>query len=214
MHGTTSPDTIDVAPSDGNDYTDREVPDEIAAALEAMGDVDGSARRLGDLLELADSDVFSPGELSPEQMLVADDSRHEVHLPERTVNTYCILDALVLAFLEDEPIEIETRPPGAQEPIAFTASRQGLTGVDERMVMSFGFSTELETDREAYEGQDPAQVQATIHELGCPKINLFPNRDAYEAWAEQADAVTMPVRLAEALALARDTVEAWDEHAP
>lgn len=213
MHEATT-DTIDVEPSDGNDYTDRQVPEEIAAALEAMGDVDGPTRTLGDLLELADSDVFSPGELSPEQMLVTESSRHEVHLAERTVNTYCILDALVLAFLEDEPIEIETRPPGRSDTIAFTASRQGLTGVDERMVMSFGFSTELETERSAYEDKAPAEVQATIHELGCPKINLFPDREAYQTWAEQADAVTMPVRLAEALALARDTVEAWDEHAP
>lgn len=202
-------DTIDITPSDGDGYVDREVPEEIAAALQAMANVDGSPRRLGDLLEVTDTDVFSPGDLTTEEMLVTEDSRHEVRLADRTVNTFCILDALVLAFLEDEPIAIETRPPGAEQTIAFTASQEGLAGVDEAMVVSFGFSTELPTDRSAYEGRSPGQVQATIHEHGCLKINLFPAREAYEAWAEEAEAVTMPIELAEALALARDTVEHW-----
>lgn len=32
---------------------------------------------------------------------------------------------------------------------------------------------------------------------------------AYEAWAGQADAITMPLSLAETLALARATVRSW-----
>lgn len=211
MREDPATEAIDVEPSDGEDYVDREVPREIAAALQAMADVDGPARTLGDLLDLTDTDVFSPGELTPEEMLVTDDSRHEVHLADRSVNTYCVLDALVLAFLEDEPVRIETRPPGSRDAIAFTASREGLAGVDEVAVLSLGFSTRLPTDRSAYEGESPAEVQETIHDLGCPKINLFPDRDAYEAWARDNDAVTMPIPLAEALALARDTVEHWRE---
>lgn len=204
-------DTVDVTPSDGNAYRDRPVPEAIGDAVLALAGEGGRPETLGDLLSLSETDVFSPDPLDEEALLVTDDSRHRVRLGDRTVHTYCVLDALVLAFLQDEPVEIETRPPGSSETIAFTASPEGLAGVDEAMVVSFGFSTELPTEPTAYEGQPPEEVQDTIHELGCPKINLFEDREAYEAWAEGADAVTMPVPVAEALALARDTVRAWED---
>lgn len=210
MSRPSNPDATDVEPSHGDGYTDREVPEQIGEALVALGGGDHAPETLGGFLSLADSDVFSPGELEAEEMLVTDDSRHVVRLAGRTVHTYCILDALVLAFLEDEPIDVETRPPGAEETIAFTASPEGLAGVPKDGVVSFGFSTKLETDRAAYEDAAPTEVQATIHELGCPRINLFEDLQAYEDWAEDADAVTMPLPLPEALALARDTVEAWN----
>lgn len=210
MQRQRNDDAIDVQASDGNDYADREVPDEIGQALVALAGGGRLPETLGGLMALADNDVFSPGELDAEEMLVTDDSRHEVRLPGRTVNTYCILDALVLAFLEGEPVEIETRPPGSDRTIALTASPEGLTGVPEAAVVSFGFSTDLPTDPSAHVGEAPAEVQETIHRLGCPQINLFPDREAYEAWAREADAVTMSLSPGEALALARDTVERWE----
>lgn len=206
-----SEDTMNIAPSDGEDYLEREVPEAIGEALAALAGGGEAPETLGGFVSLADSDVFSPGELDAEAMLITDESRHEVRLAERTVHTYCVLDALVLAFLANERVEIETRAPGAADTIVFTASPEGLAGLPEDAVVSFGFSTELPTQPSAFEDEAPADVQSTIHELGCPKINLFGTREAYETWARDADAVTMPIGVAEVLALARDTVERWPD---
>lgn len=203
--------SIDIEPSHGDDYVGREVPEPIAEAIAVLAGAEEVPRKLGAFEKLGRTDVLSPGEQSIESMLVSEESRHEVRLADRTVHTYCFLDALVLAFLEDEPIEIATRPPDAEEPIELTASSQGIQGAHEEMVVSFGFANELPTDPAAYEDEPVEEVQATIHEHGCPKINLFPDRDGYDAWAREAEAVTMPLPLAEALALARDTVETWGD---
>lgn len=204
----TDTDTIDVAPS--TDYEHREVPDEIAAALSALAGMDETPTTLGAFDALTRTEAFSPGKATIDEMLITDESRHEVQLADRTVNTYCILDALVLAYLTDEPIEVTTRPPGLEETIEFTASREGIQGAEEEMVVSFGFSTALPTDRQAYEDSSVEQIHDTTHRYGCPKINLFPDEAAYEVWAREADAVTMALTLAEALGLARDTVESWE----
>jgi len=106
-------------------------------------------------------------------------------------------------------VQITTRPPGAAEPITFEASADGLTGAPEEGIVSFGFNPELPRDREAHEDQAVDQIQATTHRLGCPAINLFPDREACEAWDADTDAITMPVPVAEALGLAQVTARAW-----
>lgn len=207
-------DTIDIEPSDGDDYVDRELPPEIADRLEVLtglAGVDAAPETLGEFAELnGQTDAFSPGEVTVEELLLAEESRHQVEWGDRTAHTNCILDALILAFAEDQPVEITTRPPGSGETIEIVASPEGVTGAREEMVVSFGFSTDLPTDPAAFEEAPHEEVLAMAHEHGCPKINLFEDMEAYRAWAGEADAVTMPMTLPQALALARDTVEVWD----
>lgn len=198
-----------IEPSDDDAKTP--VPEAIGDALAALTGGETRPTRLGGFLELAGADVFSPDAASVDDLLVTDDdSRHEVGLDDRAVNTYCFLDALVLALLEDDPVDITTRPPGSDETIELTASREGIQGGHDEMVVSFGFSDELPRDPDAYADKTTEEIRATTHALGCPMINLFPDREAYDAWIQEADAVAMPLGLPEALALARDTVDAWD----
>lgn len=210
----TEPGTIDVEPSDGDDYADRELPKEITEVLRlltSLAGVEEAPRTFGDFAHLdGRGSLFSPGELDVGEMLITDDSPHQVELADRTVHTYCVLDALVLPFLEDEPVSITTRPPGCEETIELVASREGIRGGDERMVVSFGFAPQLADLASTADDRSPEQVLEMLHEHGCPKINLFEDRDAYQAWADRSDAVTTSLALPQALALARDTAQAWD----
>lgn len=207
-------DAIEIEPSDGEDYAERELPEEITEVLRLLTglvDLEETPQTLGEFAHLhGRSSLFVPGELTVEDMLITDDSRHEVRLAEGTVHTYCILDALILPFLEEEPVEITTRPPGSEETIELVASSEGLRGGREEMVVSFGFSRRLQQLASNVEERSRGEVLEIVHEHGCPKINLFEDEAAYEAWASEADAVTMPIGLPQALALARDTAHAWD----
>jgi hypothetical protein len=208
MHGTDTQ-TPDVTPAD-EDHLDREVPQPIAEALQELAGEDEAPRTLRGMRALARADAFSPGERTVDEMLTTDESRHRVHLPDRTVHTYCILDALVYPFLEQTTVEIETRPPNRDETIAFTASPAGARGIDDSMVVSFGFDPGLLEEPAVAEDASVAEIQDATHAYGCPEINLFPGREAYEAWAEDSDAVAMPLAPSQALALARDTVQQWE----
>lgn len=205
-------DDVDIRPSDGDDYAERQLTDEITETLRlltGLAGVERAPRTLGDFAQLhGHTDAFSPGELGIEATLLAEDSRHEVQLDDRSAHANCILDALILGFLEQDPVQVATRPPGSEEVIEFTVSERGIQGGNEDMVVSFGVSNQLPSDPAELEGSTHEDVLAIAHEHGCPKINLFPDEEAYQAWASEDDAVTMSMSLPQALALARDTVEA------
>lgn len=202
--------TATIEPADGDDYVDREVPDAIADVLKTLAGVDEAPRTLGGFADLGETDLFSPGEAGLDEMLFTDESRHLVRLPDRTEHTYCFLDALVLAFVEDGPVEIRTRPPTSDEPTELVVSSERLQGAAGGSVVSFGFSSRLTTELSDVDGRSRAELLDVIHRHGCPKINLFEDKQAYEAWASEADAVTMPLTLPQAYALARDTVRTWE----
>lgn len=205
---------IEVEPSQGEDYVDVEIPEGLALRAWTLGAVEGKPRTLGDIVEAqARTDVFTPRNGDPEELLVTDESRHRVELDERTVNTYCFLDALLLAFLEDDEIHITTTPPGSDRSIELSASPDRIRAPAGELVVSFGVSADVPTDPSALEDKSEAELLELGHRYGCPKINLFPDDEAYQAWAQTVDAVTVPINLAQALALARDTVEAWGDPA-
>lgn len=206
-----------IRPADGTSYRQRPLPDELATVLAyAMDtDPDEAPETLEGLLALdRQAGVFHPDEQDAEAMLVTGDSRHAVHLAEGPVHTYCVLDAFVLAMLQDEPVTVVTRPPGGEEAVELVVSDQGAWQAGEAMVVSFGFQASMPQDEAAFADASQAEILETTHEHGCPAMNLFPDREAYEAWARRSEAVTVPLGLAEALALARDTVEHWRQDGP
>lgn len=206
------PDFIEIEPSDGEDYAKIEIPEGLALRAWTLGAVEGKPRTLGDIVEAqARTDVFTTRNAGPEEMLVTDESRHRVELEARTVNTYCFLDALLLAFLEDDEIRVTTTPPRSDTPIELSASPDRIQAPAEEFVVSFGVSADVPTDPAALEDKSEAELLELGHRYGCPKINLFEDETAYQAWGSQADAITIPMRLPEALALARDIVRAWGQ---
>lgn len=113
----------------------------------------------------------------------------------------CFYDAVVLSALVDEPVEIHTEGPDG------TTIRIHADGTDEVSVTPettvFSFGIESEIDR-------PADLDPTIEDVYaavCPYVRAFPDREAYENWADTVPAVTVALPPDETTALAERLVE-------
>lgn len=209
--GRTQPDTLDASPADGSDYTAIPVPEELARRTRVMVDLDGTPGTLGELAQLfEETGAFTLGDaFTWQDLLVSDgETRHEVRIGDQVHHTYCILDALVLPFVLDRPVEITSQPPVDGDVIRITATPERLTATPASTIVSFGTSLDFPETTDALDEGDPAGLLELTHDEGCPKINAFPDREAYEAWAKQAEAVTLGMTLAQAYAMAHDTAHA------
>lgn len=201
----TESDSLHVAPSDGDDYAQIEIPEGLARRTRALVGAEETPRTLGDIVHVHDeTEAFVPEAFTWQDMLVAEDSRHEVLVDDERFNTYCVLDALVLPFLLDERVEIRSMPPVGDNPIEIETTARLLEARPASAVVSFGFSLDIPETRRSLDAADPASLQELLHSEACPKINAFPDRSAYEAWAAETDAVTIGLTLAQAYAMARD----------
>lgn len=202
----TDPGTLYAVPEDGSDYADIEITGALGDRLSALMDTDEAPETLGGIVRLHDeTEAFLPEDFTWQDLFVTEDSRHVVRVPDDEYNTYCILDALILPFLLDEEVEIRSDPPGGEPPIQIRASPTELEARPASTVVSFGFSEAVPEASEALEADDPQGLQDLVHAEGCPKINAFPDADAYRAWAEEAEAATVGMTLAQAYAMARDS---------
>lgn len=205
--GRTQLDTFDLAPDDGNDYTEIGIPEALARPTRILFGLDEAPETLGELSALFESsDTFATGDrFTWEDLLVSEgETRHEVRVGGDAYHTYCVLDALVLPFVLERRVEIRSQPPGSDEVIAIVATPQRLEASPASTVVSFGVSRDLVEASKELEAQDESALLELTHAEGCPRINAFPDHAAYEAWAQTAEAVTVVMTLAQAYALARD----------
>lgn len=205
------PPRIDIETEDGEDYATMALAEPIARQAQILTDAEQAPQTLGELANLfARRQAFQASQAADlEKLLVTDESPHEVHLAEQTANTYCFLDALALGLLQEAPVDITTLPPGDEDAIEFTVHEQGIQAGHEDMIVSFGFSKDMPTDPAAFEDASDPERLAIMHEQGCPKMNLFASLEAYEAWDEQAEAITTPIGLPQALAMVHAFTDGW-----
>lgn len=112
----------------------------------------------------------------------------------------CFYDAVILSVLADQPVDIRTESPEGTVIEARAVGSSDLTVTPETAVFSFGLSTEA-----ADSDGEPAIED--MYSAGCPYVKAFPNRDAYEQWANSVPAVTVATPLAGATELAAALVE-------
>lgn len=206
--GPTQSGPLVVTPEDGRDYKEIEIPEALGRRIRSMMGLTGSPKTFGGLeacFEASDSFV-TEGSFTWQDLLVSDgETPHEARVGDEVFHTYCVLDALVLPFVLEERVAIRSRPPKGGTVIEMDATPDRLKAKPRGAVVSFGASLGLPETTDKAPQEDPEGLLDLTHEEGCPTINSFPNVDAYRAWDQDTDAVTVVLTLAQAYALAHDS---------
>lgn len=128
------------------------------------------------------------------------DTEHWGKVDGERVHFRCFYDAVVLAALEDRPVDVHTVSPGGTVVEARAVGTEALSVTPPDAVFSLGIAS----DAHERSGGDPtlADGYAAI----CPYVRAFPDRGAYEAWADNVPAATVALPLAGATAVARALV--------
>lgn len=108
----------------------------------------------------------------------------------------CFYDAVIMAAIADEPVDIHTESPDGAVIEAHSLGGIDLSVTPESAVFSFGISTDAVASDDGPTLQDG-------YEAVCPYVKAFPDRPAYEEWAETVDAATVAMPLAGATEIAR-----------
>jgi len=113
----------------------------------------------------------------------------------------CFYDAVILAAAEERPVDVHTASPDGTVVEARAVSSGELSVGPEGAVFSLGLGTD------AYErsGGDPT-LQDGYASI-CPYVKAFPDRGAYEQWADTVPAATVAMPLAGATDVAGAPVD-------
>ncbi|PSP48669.1 alkylmercury lyase [Halobacteriales archaeon QH_7_69_31] len=140
------------------------------------------------------------GGIGIEHLCHADgETPHRGRMDGETYYFQCFYDAVALAALADEPVEVRTESPAGAE-IKAHATAEELRVTPDGAVFSFG----VERDTAPPDG-DP--TVADVYDAVCPYVRAFPDRAAYERWAEEVSAATVGLPLAGATDIAAALAE-------
>lgn len=141
------------------------------------------------------------GPIGIEELCHADgETDHWGELDGTRYDFQCFYDAVALAELAAQPVEIHTRSPDGTAIDARATGTGDLTATPSTAAVSFGVATD-----ESVPDREPTleDAYATI----CPAVNAFPTREAYERWAARTQAATVGMPLSAATIVATGLVE-------
>lgn len=179
---------------------DSELPAGVRAALGRLVGEDAIETLNEWIIEVRHRTVGGP--IGIEDLCHADEETgHRGELDGETYYFRCFYDAVILSGLAETPVDIRTESPDGTVIEARANGTADLTVAPETAVFSFG----AEDSVEASAGGEPshADVYATV----CPYVKAFPDRRAYERWAETVPAATVAMPLEGATEIAAALVE-------
>jgi hypothetical protein len=112
----------------------------------------------------------------------------------------CFYDAVILAAVKNRPVDIHTVSPDGMVIEALAAGSDDLSVTPETAVFSLGI------DENAGELSDGNPSLEDGYAAICPYVKAFPDREAYEQWADEVPAATVALPLAGATDLANALV--------
>jgi hypothetical protein len=140
------------------------------------------------------------GSISTADLCISDEETpHRAIVNGDTYYFLCFYDGVVLAALTDEPVEIRTESPAGTDIQARAIGTSTLTVSPETAVFAFGADPAARSDGDT--------SHETIYAAVCPYVRAFPNRQAYDRWAETVPAATVAMPLADATDIAAAIVE-------
>lgn len=121
-----------------------------------------------------------------------EETPHYAVTANETVHFRCFFDAVLLAALVEDPVDVHTVSPGGT-PVALTAvETDAVTVAPESAVFSFGVSESLDTPA------DREPTHEDVYAAVCPYVRGFPTLAAYREWADEVPAATVAIPLADA----------------
>lgn len=146
------------------------------------------------------------GSINVEQLCHTDDeTEHWGAVDGQRYHFQCFYDAVILAALENRPVEVRTISPDGRTIQARATGSEELSVTPETAVFSLGIALD------AHEQSDGNPTLQDAYAAICPYVKAFPDRDAYEQWAENTPAATVATPLSGATAFARALTKEEDD---
>lgn len=141
------------------------------------------------------------GAISVEDLCHADgETEHWGDLGEERYHFVCVYDAVALAALADESVDIRTKSPYGTVIEARAAGTDELAVSPSDAVFSVGVSDGVEPP------EDGTPSISDVYSAVCPYVKAFPDRETYENWAATVPAATVAMPLSGATGLAAELV--------
>jgi hypothetical protein len=129
------------------------------------------------------------------------DTEHWGEVNGERYHFICFYDAVILAAMTDEPVDIRTKSPDGTVITATALGSDELRVTPEESVFSFGIDPSVLGN----ENGDPSL--GDVYAAVCPFVKAFPSRLTYEGWRNQVPAATVALPLSGATELAAALVD-------
>ena len=184
---------------DRPDVLDARLPDELRSALGRFvggESVDTLREWVSEIRRLTGG-----GAIGAEQLCHTDgETEHWGSVADERYYFRCFYDAVVLAAIEERPVDVHTASPGG------TVVEARAVGSDELSVTPEGAVFSLGIGADAYEQSGGSPTLQEGYAAICPYVRAFPDRESYERWADAAPAATVAMPIAGATDVARALV--------
>lgn len=183
---------------------DQQLPDDLRTALGRFVGVE-SVDTLAEWSEQIRRQTGG-GSIDVDQLCHTDEETdHWGEVAGERYHFQCFYDAIVLAALEDKPVDVHTTSPDGAVIEARVVGGEELSVTPETAVFSLGISL----DAHERSGGDPT-LQDSYAAI-CPYVRAFPDRDAYDTWADGVPAATVAMSLPGSTAFARALITEGDD---
>jgi len=171
------------------DVLDAQLPDELQSALGRFAGKE-SIGTLGEWVTEIRR-LTGGGAIDVDQLCHTDtETEHWGTASDGRYYFQCFYDAVILAAVEERPVDIHTVSPGGTVVEAQAVGSDELSVTPEEAVFSLGIST----DAHEQSGRKPTLQDG--YAAICPYVKAFPDREAYERWADTVPAATVALPLA------------------
>lgn len=171
-----------------------ELPTDFAEHMATLTDIDTPPATMEELWT-AVGNQYSENDLTVglDDLYSEAPTRHEVHVDGRVRYTYCALDALMAAVIEEQtPVTVRSIDPVTATPVTITVSGDAVEVSPEEALICYGSDIDP-ADVEAVGSLAAWSVQDDKDEIQtsvCQYTNAFENEATYEEWASQTESLT------------------------